>query len=820
MRPEQTEQLAELVEQALELEGGQRTDFIAEACGEDKELRAEIEALLGEQEYASRLMALPAIELGAALLGGEVSEAGELSRGEMLGDHRILHLLGEGGMGEVYLAEDTQLGRKVAIKLIKSGFGTKAFVRHFRQEERILAALNHPNIARLYGGAVTTKGLPYFVMEYVEGIPLGEYAKAHSSGINEKLALFRKVCAAVAYAHQNLVLHRDLKPANIRVTPEGEPKLLDFGIARLLDPATAETDNLTMLSAGVMTPHYASPEQRRGDRMTTASDSYSLGVVLYEMLAGEKPNLRKDDEVEVKKLGGDLDNIIAKALRLEPERRYASVGQLAEDIRRYLDGLPIIARRDTVGYRASKFVRRNKAGVAAVGLVALALLAGLVTTTWQAQVARREEAKARHEKSKAEDVQHALVRMLNYSSSPGSSSSSGAKKTVREILDEAATGLRNGDFSDQPEIRVELEQIIAECYFGEGEYGLARKHTQDYLDLHRKLYGEDDAETLRASLDRAAWLFGQGNLAESEKHYRQILPLIRSERRKGNIKAELLANTLNLFGHLRRTQGDSREAELLFRESLSLGPELAKESLYIIENTRSTLASALADQGKFEEALRTAQEAVNQYRKRGDTDSGNFGFALTVLGGFLTERGDFVEADKNLSEAEAIFRKPQFSSSLWLGDCLRNQAFSFYEQGRYDESLGKVTAALKIYLETFGPYYDNYPTALIVQGLSQAKTGRLKEGEAILREAAKLRTESLPKEHYWVALAFSALGECLTLENRRDEAEPLLLASYESLAKSQGADNPRTRLARRRLIALYQTWGKPDAASKYRALEK
>ena len=303
MQPERSEWLAELVEHAFELEGAQRTTFLAQACGDDLELRAEVEALLQEEERAAKLMSAPAAEFGAELLRDEAT-IGELSTGEMLGDYRIISLLGEGGMGEVYLADDTHFGRQVAIKLIKQGFGTKEFVRHFRQEERILAALNHPNIARLYGGAVTQKGLPYFVMEYVEGIPLEAYSAQHGLNMRERLGLFRKVCAAVSYAHQNLVLHRDLKPANIRVTREGEPKLLDFGIARLLDPATAETDNQTILTAGVMTPGYASPEQQRGDRMTTASDTYSLGIVLYELLAGEKPNLRKDGQAEVKKLGG------------------------------------------------------------------------------------------------------------------------------------------------------------------------------------------------------------------------------------------------------------------------------------------------------------------------------------------------------------------------------------------------------------------------------------------------------------------------------------------------------------------------------------
>ena len=346
MQPEQAERLANLVEQAFELKGAERVGFLTRTCGHDAQLRDEVEALLREEELAERLMSQPAVEFGAELLREDVT-SGELTAGEMLGEYRIISLLGEGGMGEVYLADDTHFAREVAIKLIKQGFGTKEFVRHFRQEERILAALNHPNIARLYGGGVTPGGLPYFVMEYVEGIPLETYAAQHSLGRRERLALFRKVCAAVFYAHQNLVVHRDLKPANIRVTAGGEPKLLDFGIARLLDPETEETNDQTVMATRALTPHYASPEQRRGERLTTTSDVYSLGVVLYEFLAGQKPGFRKDGEADLEKLDPDLDNILAKSLRPEAERRYSSVGQFSEDIRRYLEGLPVSARKDT-----------------------------------------------------------------------------------------------------------------------------------------------------------------------------------------------------------------------------------------------------------------------------------------------------------------------------------------------------------------------------------------------------------------------------------------------------------------------------------------
>ena len=232
---------------------------------------------------------------------------------------------------------------------------------------------------------------------------------------------------------------------------------------------------------------------------------------------------------------------------------------------------------------------------------------------------------------------------------------------------------------------------------------------------------------------------------------------------------------------------------------------------------RSTLASTLADQGKLDEALQVARDAVAEYRQHGETESLDLAMPLTILGGFLTEKGNYAEADSNLLEAETILRQFQ-PSSLWVGDNLRNQAISFYRQGRYAESLDRVSEALKIYLENFGPHYDNYPTALITKGLILAKTGQREEGEAILREAVKIRTESLPKEHYWVALAKSALGECLTIQERYNEAEPLLVESHESLRNSQGATNPRTRLALQRLVELYEKWQEPDLAAKYRAM--
>ena len=278
-------QIAELVKLGLERDRREWPSFLDEACGADADLRAEVESLLHFQQPARGFMQQPAIHLAAEILVHDR----ELKPEEIIGNYKILSLIGSGGMGDVYLAEDRQLHRKVALKIVRRGMDTGDIIRRFQREEQILASLNHPNIARLYGGAVTAEGVPYFVMEYVDGPRLDHYCRENRLSIREQLALFQKVCAAVTYAHQRLVIHRDIKPANIRVTAEGEPKLLDFGIAKLLDPTTSPIREETMTFSGAMTPEYASPEQVRGETMTTTSDVYTLGVVLYKLLTGRSP---------------------------------------------------------------------------------------------------------------------------------------------------------------------------------------------------------------------------------------------------------------------------------------------------------------------------------------------------------------------------------------------------------------------------------------------------------------------------------------------------------------------------------------------------
>jgi tRNA A-37 threonylcarbamoyl transferase component Bud32/tetratricopeptide (TPR) repeat protein len=408
---------------ALDVEPDRRQAFLDERCAGDAALRSEVEALVDAHGRAGGFIDTPVATLDGRLF--EADDADDRLTGTTIGHWEILKRIGSGGMGAVYLARraDRQFEQQVALKLIKRGMDTEAVLRRFRNERQILAGFDHPNIARLLDGDTTAEGLPYFVMEYVEGLPIDAYCERHALPVPDRLRLFREACAAVSYAHRHAVIHRDLKPSNILVSADGVPKLLDFGIARLLLPGEA-ADSATLIGLRVLTPEYASPEQVRGEPVTTASDVYSLGVVLYRLLTGEPPyrvTARAPDDVvrtvgetapqrpsarvdavKGRPLRGDLDNIVLMALRKEPERRYGSVDQFSDDIRRHLEALPVLARRDTLGYRAGKFIRRNTAASIAAALVVLSLVGGIVATSWQAHRARTQEAIALAEKARAE----------------------------------------------------------------------------------------------------------------------------------------------------------------------------------------------------------------------------------------------------------------------------------------------------------------------------------------------------------------------------------------------------------------------------------
>lgn len=434
MIPERWQEVSDLLHEAMQLAPEQRSVFLDRLDGGDPALRREVESLLEAHDQAGSSF----LQDASPAAHEEAPAASVSMAGRRFGHYRIIALLGEGGMGEVYRAErdDDQFHKKVAIKLVQEGRDSASVLKRFRNERQILANLDHPNIAQLLDGGTTEDGFPFFVMELIEGESIDDHCERHQLSVEQRLELFLQVCSAVQFAHQRLVIHRDIKPGNILVTADGVPKLLDFGIAKILGEDGAERNDPTLTMFRALTPAYASPEQVRGEPITTASDVYSLGVVLYVLLTGRHPYRRQDSSPEEiakaacqvepakpstavkkaqtvlasstsnlaaeaearhsdplrklsKRLRGDLDNIVLMALRKEPQRRYTSVEQFATDIRRHLDKLPVIARKDTARYRLSKFVARHKTAAAATVVVTLTLIAGFIVTLREARIAER-----------------------------------------------------------------------------------------------------------------------------------------------------------------------------------------------------------------------------------------------------------------------------------------------------------------------------------------------------------------------------------------------------------------------------------------------
>jgi non-specific serine/threonine protein kinase/serine/threonine-protein kinase len=479
MTAERWQKVKQVFQAAIELQPDGVSTFLDGACGEDESLRKEVEQLLASHNQASTFIERPAIQPAAGL-------------GDMrFGPYQVIRKLGQGGMGSVYLAAraDEQFQKRVAIKVVQAGIDTEEVLRRFRHERQILATLDHQNIAKLLDGGTSETGLPYFVMEYVEGTPVNEYCERQRLSVAERLKLFLQVCSAVQYVHQNLVVHRDIKPGNILVTPEGTPKLLDFGIAKLVRPEyLIRPDDSTRFNLRLMTPGYASPEQVRGEPITTGSDVYSLGVVLYELLAGckpyqfhtespaelfllicerdpEKPStaVTKGGDADARKNGmerlssalkGDLDHIILKAMRKEVHRRYSSVELLAEDIRRHLEGFPVSAHEDSLRYRVGKFVRRNRAGVAAAGLLLLSLIGGIAATTWQARRAEAQRVRAERRFNDVRKMANSFLFEIHDAIQNLPGSTQARELLVRralEYLDSLAS-----ESGDDPALRAEL----------------------------------------------------------------------------------------------------------------------------------------------------------------------------------------------------------------------------------------------------------------------------------------------------------------------------------------------------------------------------
>jgi tetratricopeptide (TPR) repeat protein/tRNA A-37 threonylcarbamoyl transferase component Bud32 len=833
------EHVAELIKTALELAPRDRRSFLDEHCRSNPAMRAEVESLLKQEAIANKLIETSAVHLAAEAFAGK----GSLSSAEIIGSYEIISLIGRGGMGEVYLAHDQKLNRRVALKLVRFGIDGLEAARHFQREAQILASLNHPNIAQLYGAEITPDGLSFLVMEYIEGVRIDNYCDDNRLSIRDRLEMFRRVCGAVHYAHQRLIVHRDIKPANILITKAGEPKLLDFGIAKLLDPQTSMAGEQTMTFAAAMTPEYASPEQVRGEMMTTAGDVYSLGVVLYELLTGQRPyRIKTRNPTDIaraiteqeptrpssalakrdansKLLKGDLDNIVLKALRKEPGRRYASVAQFANDIWRHLDGRPVIAHRGTIAYRASKFVRRNRIAITAAAIVLVSLVAGIITTARQAHIAASQRDKARLAGVKAEKINQFLQDTLGFAdpgwSSPGAGR--GINATIGDALKEASRRAEI-ELADQPEVLAGVLRTIGSAYLNLGQFDLAQQNQRASLELYQKIYEKDNPEVARSlQLLGEAWAL-KGNYAMAESLLKQALTIFRKHASDGTVPSVRPAAVMSDLGLIKLTRGDPVGAEQSLREAQTFFPQLNGGDRAVVALALANLGQARAAQGDFDQAENLYRQSIDEYRKLPGRERVELAFSLTCLGDVLGLKAKNSEAETALREALEIARRSAGETNQHAALASDALALVLNAEGKYAEAEKAANDALHIAEQILPEGHLGRSRVLTTFGLILNKTGRSAEAESALRKALAIRERILPKGHWQIAFTKGALGECLMGQKRYPEAEPLLIQSYNDLKKSQGERNPRTIEALERILKLYEATGNTEAFAKYRAL--
>ncbi len=787
--------------EALDLEPDKRPAFLDQACSDDASLRQEVESLI---ESASKTFGFLQRPIEQAAQGVALRDLGQ-----RIGPYQLMGLLGEGGMGEVYLAvrADQLYEQEVAIKLMRPGLKqAQAMLLRFSAERQILANLNHPNIARLLDAGITPEGAPYLVMEYVKGIPIDEYCRSNELSTTERLRLFRTVCSAVEYAHKNLVVHRDLKPANILVTPEGVPKLLDFGIAKLLNPELNE-QSVTQTKERMMTPEYASPEQIRGEPITTATDVYALGVLLYELLTGKRPfRLQSKSPFEVyqvvceqepeppsiasrtgpfklerdltRKLSGDLDNLVLMAMRKEPARRYASVSALSADVRAYLGGYPVRARTDTWGYRSSKFVRRHKASVAAAVFVTVALVGFSIAMGIMAQRANRARLTAERETQFLSSIFRAATP----------DKARGKPIMARDLLDQGAKRI-DAELAGQPDLQATMLDNIGQAYTSLGLYTEAESLLQQAYTLRRKTSGDQSLETASALDGLATAIRLQEQYQRAEPLFRKALT-IREKKLRGD--DPLLGESLANLGECLYWEDKVDEAEPLLRRSLAIQRSLEakdKSDPNNADSARVYLAWVLERKGSYAEAAQLLGEAVDIDKRTKGADSPDYINSLHNYAGALIDSG-------NLNAAEAADREVLELREKILGPNhpdlfypLNNLAFISLERGDWAQALPLLQRAYAI--RTAMPHPGS-SVAVILNNLGRAmqEKGDYAGAERDFNQALALIQKANGRASWSEAKITANLGLMEFDKGDYTAAESYSLQALEMRRTLGGDDNP------------------------------
>ena len=846
MDPKRWQRVEEIFGAALEQPPADRAHTVTEACGDDEELRHEVLSLLESADsagdYFSELASRAGVSPAAALDANRFI-------GRSVGSYRIVRPLGTGGMGMVFLAarDDRQFEKEVALKLLPMGLGTGEGLQRFLRERQILARLEHPGIARLLDGGVTDDGTPYYVMEYVEGAPIDEFCDEHRLPLRARLDLFLAVCDAVEHAHRNLVVHRDLKPGNILVCVDGSVKLLDFGIARVLDESGADGESTLTRRARPMTLAWASPEQVRGESITTASDVYALGILLYRLLTGFHPYRREftspsdaehviceeeptqpsarlaaADTVEGNVIGeargaslqtlsgdlaGDLDAIVLMALRKDPARRYASVSHFTEDIRRYRKGLPVQAHQDSLGYRLSRFVRRNRLAVGAAVAV-LTILAAFVALAVRYGVSTAAHGRALA--AEAATTQEVADFLLGLFETADPVQGFGDTVRARALLDEGAARLAATDV--RPDVRARMMNSLARVYYNLGLFDDAVALHRDALAVQRDLYGDahlDIAETLTLLADA---LHGMREFEAAEPVYRDALAVYR---RIGTDPLEV-AVTLQGLARVERELDRADSARALLGEVLAIRRDALGDEHFQTVWAELDVAYALRGEGKLDSAKALYETVIPKLRAQGDSGARLLPSAVNNLAYLHMRQGDLPGAEAKYREAIVLEREWGTMANVLL--LYNNLAGVLDRMG----DTAATEATLRDGIREAERYWPEGDAQVGFRygglGVWYLSRGLPDSAEAPLRQALSEFTAAFGDGHSRTTYARVQLATCLSEQERYVEAEPYLVQAFEWLRANRGMENSYTREVGAQLVALYETWNRPARAAAYRRI--
>jgi tetratricopeptide (TPR) repeat protein len=808
MNPDRLARIEELFLAARERPEREWDGYLREVCSDDDDLRGEVLTMLRAQERAFSWF--DGLESELARLTPEEPEIQPSLEGKEVGRYRIVRELGRGGMGIVYLAERLDFAQQAALKVIRGGRESDETLRRFLAERQILSRLQHPGIARLIDGGSTPEGMPYFVLEYVDGVPLMEHAKTLS--VDARLELFLEVGDAVEYAHRNLVVHRDLKPANILVTGEGHPKLLDFGIAKLLEVE----EGATLTGVRPLTPEFAAPEQLKGEPVTTITDVYGLGMVLFELLSGKRPFAFRDrswteleriilhEEAPLvsrsggKGLEGDLDRICAKALEKEPARRYQSVHELLADVRRHQQGLPIAARGNNRLYRARKFVERNRVAVA-LGAAALLLTVGF-TATLALQSVRLAK-----ERDKAQQVAELFVDLFSVADPDAAH---GERITAREILDRGVGKVRHG-LTGQDEVKSALLDVVGRVYHKLGLYDRAVPLMTDSLALRRKTGEGDVAE----GLQRLGQLrLDQGRYADAAKLLRESLDL---RRRTLGARHRDTARSATFLALALLRQGDA-QAEPLFREAVATHRSLRPSSPLDLADSLTGLALYQNSKGAYSEAETLLREGLVLQRQALGNDHRLVAETLNNLGSTLSRLGRDKDSEPLQREALGILRRIYPDGHPKLATAANNLGLMLMASGNEAEAEGLFREALAIRRAKLPDGHPDLAQTLGNLGLLLQNRGALTEAEPLHLEALAIRRKAFGAGHLAVVVSLGNLGQLEQARKNFAEAESLLREAADMARKTAGAKHPLTANCIQNLALLLAERNRAEAETLYR----